>query len=538
MAELTGGQAIVQSLKSYGVDTIFGLPGAQLDNIFDALYEERESIRVIHTRHEQTAAYMAFGYAQASGKVGVCLVVPGPGLLNAAAGICTAFACNAPVLCIAGQIQSDQIDVGVGALHEIHDQLGMIRHITKWAARIDAPADAPATVREAMHQLHTGRIRPVEIEMAPDIMGKKAEVTLLEPVSDWGSPKIDPDLIDRAARILGEARHPAIVAGGGALDGGEALRALAEMLQAPVIMTHNGRGALSDRHPLALTMLGGHEMWAEFDAVLVVGSRFERPQSDWGMTGLRVVRMDIDPEELSRLNPPEVGIIADAPRGLAALVEQVGRYNRSRPSRTDDVAAVKERVADILFEQQPLAEYVDAVRAEVPDDGIIMPDITQFGAYAEIGMPVYEPHTYIGAGYQGTLGYGFGAALGVKVAKPDRVVVSACGDGGFMYTMPDLATAAQHKINLITIVNNDGAFGNVKRIQQTRYGGRHIASDLLNPDFVKLADSFNVAARRAEGPAQLREALREGMSLAAPMLIEYPSPLMPMVRQLTRGKVR
>jgi acetolactate synthase-1/2/3 large subunit len=182
MAQLTGGQAIVQSLKAYGVDTVFGLPGAQLDNIFDALYEERDTIRVIHTRHEQTTAYMAFGYAQASGKIGVCLVVPGPGLLNAAAGICTAYACNAPVLCISGQIQSDQIDAGIGALHEIHDQLGMIRHITKWAERIDSPGDAPAIVREAMRQLRTGRVRPVELEMAPDIMGLPAEVNLLDPL--------------------------------------------------------------------------------------------------------------------------------------------------------------------------------------------------------------------------------------------------------------------------------------------------------------------------------------------------------------------
>lgn len=538
MVQLTGGQAIIQSLQAYGVDTIFGLPGAQLDNIFDALYEERENIRVIHTRHEQTTAYMAFGYAQASGKVGVCLVVPGPGLLNAAAGICTAYACNSPVLCIAGQIQSDHIDVGIGALHEIHDQLGMIRHITKWAERIDSPGDAPALVREAMHQLHTGRIRPVELEMAPDIMGMRADVELLDPVRDWGGPALDPDAVERAARILGEASRPAILVGGGAMDAGEPIRELAEMLQAPVIMTHNGRGIVSDRHPLALTMLGGHKMWAEFDAVLVIGSRFDRPRLDWGTDGLDVVRVDIDPAELTRLDTPAVGIVAGAGRAAAELVERVGAYNRSRPSRTSDVAAVKERVADILFEQQPLAEAVEAVRAELPDDGIFVPDITQFGAFAEIGMPVYQPRTYIGAGYQGTLGHGFATGLGVKVAKPDQVVVASCGDGGFMYTMPDLATARQHKINLITIVNNDGAFGNVKRIQQARYGSRHIASDLVNPDFVKLADSFGIAARRAEGPAQLREALREGMALDEPMLIEYPSPLMPMVRQLTRGKVR
>src|SRR5687768_9908510 len=185
MAQLTGGQALVTSLKQYGVDTIFALPGVQLDNLFDALYEERENIRIIHTRHEQTTAYMAFGYARASSRVGVCLVVPGPGVLNAGAALSTAYACNAPVLCLAGQIQSDLIDSGIGALHEIPDQLGLFKHFTKWAARIETPADAPGLVREAFRQLHTGRIRPVALEMAPDVMGQPGEVTLLEPVTAW-----------------------------------------------------------------------------------------------------------------------------------------------------------------------------------------------------------------------------------------------------------------------------------------------------------------------------------------------------------------
>jgi acetolactate synthase-1/2/3 large subunit len=332
--DMTGGQALARALKAYGVDVIFGLPGVQLDNFFDALYDERDSMRVLHTRHEQTTAYMALGYAQATGKVGVCLVVPGPGLLNAGAGLCTAYAVNAPVLCIAGEIASDQIDSGIGALHEIPDQLGLLGHLTKWAARIDAPADAPALVEEAFRQLHTGRVRPVALEMAPDIMGQRGDVALRPAVTQWnGMPELDPDAIDRAAKLLGAAKQPAILAGGGAKLAGDALRQLAETLQAPVIMTPNGRGALSDRHPLALTQLGGHKLWPTIDAVLAVGTRFDRPVLDWGVGDLKVVRLDIDPEQIERLGAPDVGIVGGAAEGLAALAERVERYNCKRESR-------------------------------------------------------------------------------------------------------------------------------------------------------------------------------------------------------------
>jgi acetolactate synthase-1/2/3 large subunit len=540
MTQLTGGQALARSLKAYGVDTIFALPGAQLDNFFDALYEERANFRIIHTRHEQTTAYMAFGYAQATGKAGVCLVVPGPGLLNAGAGLCTAYACNAPVLCLAGEIASDQIDAGIGALHEIPDQLGLYQHFTKWAARIDAPADAPAAVREAFHQLHTGRVRPVALEMAPDIMGLRADVALLDPVTTWDcAPTPDPAAIDQAARLLGAARRPVIFAGGGATGAGDLMQELAETLQAPVIMTPNGRGTVSDRHPLALTLVGGRKAWADADVVLAVGTRFDRALLDWGADdNLQVVRLDIDSAQLDRIRPPAVGIVAEARAGLTNLAERVGRYNHSRESRADDVAAMREWAADQLFEIQPLQAIAEVIRAELPDDGIFVGDITQIGAFAEIGMPVYAPRTYIGAGYQGTLGYGFATALGAQAAHPDRPVIAACGDGGFMYTMPDLATAYQHHLNVVTIVFNDGAYGNVRRIQQTRYGGRYIASDLVNPDFVKLAESFNIAARRVQTPAELRDALREGLAAHAPALIEYKCELLPMVRHLSRGRIR
>jgi acetolactate synthase I/II/III large subunit len=539
MPEMTGGQALVASLQAHGVDTIFALPGVQLDNLFDALYDAQDDIRIIHVRHEQTTAYMAFGYAEVSGKVGVCLVVPGPGLLNATGALSTAYARNAPVLCIAGQIQSDMIDRGIGLLHEIPDQLGMVRHVTKWAARIDRPEDAPGLVAEAFRQLRTGRVRPVELEMAPDIMGWKADVMLPEPNGVGSKPEIDADALDRAARLLGEAQYPVIVAGGGARWGGEGLRQLADTLQAPVIMTQNGRGALTDKHPLALTTLGGHRVWSKADVVLAVGTRLERQATDWGIEGLKIVQLNVDAEEVGRLYEPEVAIVGDAVEGLAQLAERVERYAQKRESRAEEVGAVRAEVAELLWERaQPQASIAEVIREELPEDGIFVGDITQMGAYGDIAFPVYSPETYVGAGYQGTLGYGYATALGAQVGQPERKVISVNGDGGFLYTQPELATAKQHNIPVVAVVFNDGAYGNVKAIQRVRYGGREIASTLQNPDFVKLADAFGIEGRRAETPEQLREALKDGFESNAPMLIDYPTPAMPMVRQLTRGKVR
>ncbi len=537
---MTGGQALVRSLKNHGIDTIFGLPGVQLDATFDALYEERDSIRVIHTRHEQATAYMAFGYAVSTGKVGTCLVVPGPGLLNASAGLATAYSANAPVLCLTGQIQSDLIEKGIGQLHEIPNQLQMLQSVTKWAARASHPNEAPGLIREAFRQLRTGRVRPVEVEMAPDIMAMRAEVQLLEPETSYAAPEIDPGLIEQAAKLLAGAKKPAIFVGGGIFGAEQELLQLAETLQAPVIMSSGGRGAVSDRHYLGHSMLGGHLLWPDVDVALAVGTRFSTPLTSWGTDdNLKVVRIDIDPQELNRIATPDVGIVADAQQGLAELLQSVERHNGSRPSRQNELNAVKEKAYDLLFELQPQMSFSEVMREELPDDGVFVDELTQVGYFSRLGFPVYEPRTFVTSGYQGTLGYGYATALGVQVANPDKRVLSISGDGGFMYNMQELSTAVRHEIPLVAVVFNDGAFGNVRRIQKEGYGGRTIASDLTNPDFVKLAESFGAAGLRARSPEELRGAIREGFANNHPTLIDVPVGEMPSVWHLLRaGKVR
>ena len=529
MARMTGGQALVKSLRNHGIDTIFGLPGVQLDGLFNALYDEGNAIRVIHTRHEQGAAYMAFGYAQSSGRVGVYAVVPGPGLLNTATALATAYACNAPVLAVAGQIPSTAIGRGFGLLHEIPDQLALVRGLTKWAERIDHPAQAPARVGEAFRQLNTGRRRPVEVEMAPDVMTQEAEVELLDAPAAYAAPEPDDALIAEAAELLGGAEYPMIFVGAGVFGAQAELRELAEMLQAPVVSNRSGRGALSDRHYLAQVGLAGRKLWPQADVVLAVGTRLQPQRMIWGVDdGLQVIHIDIDPTEIKRVMRPKVGIVADARKALAALIPAVARRNKRRPSREDEMSGLKAAFAEELERRLgPQMAYVRALREALPDDGILVDELTQVGYVTRFGFPVYRPRGLVSSGYQGTLGFGFATALGVKVANPDRKVLSINGDGGFMFNVQELATAVKHNIDVVAVVFTDGAFGNVMRMQKELYGGRVIASELSNPDFTRLAESFGAWATRATSPDELKTAIADAFGQSGPSVIEVPVGVMP-----------
>ena len=530
MPLLTGGQALVQALKREGVEVIFGLPGVQLDWAFDALYDEQDSIRVVHTRHEQGTSYMADGYARSTGKIGVCLVVPGPGLLNAAAGLSTAYATNSRVLCIAGQIPTHHLGKGRGALHEIKNQLETIESVTKWAGRAMDTSEVPGLVNEAFYQLKSGRPRPVEIEIPVDVLMSQAEVEFYEP----GTPRPvegDPDLLEKAAQALGKSRRPLIFIGGGVVssEASAEVQELAEMLGAPVIVSPSGRGALSDRHPLALPSIAAYDLLPNADVVLAVGTRFVLPGPnpypvDQGQT---VIHIDVDETEVGRNAVPDIGIVSDAKMGLSDLIRRVPRHNASRDSRDEELSAARAVVQEKLAAMSPVTEYAGAIRQALPEEGIFVTEVTQVGYFSNQGFPVYSPRGFIGAGYQGTLGYGFNTALGVKVGNPDRPVVAVSGDGGFMYGAQELSTAVRYGINLVTVVFNDGAFGNVRRIQDTSFNHRLIASDLHNPDFVKFAESFGVQGRRAETPEQLTTQVEEALKSESPALIEVPLGVMP-----------
>ena len=336
-----------------------------------------------------------------------------------------------------------------------------------------------------------------------------------------------------SARILAGARRPLIWAGGGVIssEGSDALVRLAERLQAPVITTAEGKGAIDDRHPLALgaLRLRNDPVAREephFDVILGVGSRMAFPM--W-LDGQRVVQIDIDPDELGRNWENTYGIAGDARTVMeqvdARLAESIDLG--SRPSFAAETEALRQRRRESALRPEPQESYLAAVRSAVPEDGILVSGMTQLGYYARAFWPTYEPRTFITSSYSGNLGYAYPTALGAKVAQPDRPVVALCGDGGFLFNSQELATAVQHGINAVAVVFNDNAYGNVLRDQVNQFNGRAVGAELHNPDFVKLAEAYGVRAARAEGPEALESALREALSADAPSLIEVPVGMMP-----------
>ena len=528
-AVLSTGEATVESLLAHGLKTLYALPGVHNDHLFDALHAAADRIAVVHTRHEQGAAYMALGAALATGRPQAFSVVPGPGLLNAGAALLTAYGMNAPVLGLIGQIPSQAIGRDIGQLHEIRDQAGIIKRLVDHYAHIGGPAEAPDKVARAVRAMATRRPGPAVLECAIDVWGKRGPVPPIAPPAPPRHPPIDDDAVRAAARLLGKAKRVLLVAGGGAQGASPEVTALSQMLQAPVLSYRRGRGVLSDASPFSVNLPLGRDLWGEADAVLAVGTRLFYPFGQWGMDKrLAIVRVDSDPAEPARQHKPKVALIGDAAPILHRLIEDLPRFNAPRPSRRGEMEERQAKMRARLARQiAPQLAFLAAIRAELPEDGIYVDEVTQVGFAARLALPVYKPRTFLSPGYQDNLGWGYATALGAQHARPDVPVVSINGDGGFMYTANELATAIRHRIPLVAIVFTDGAFGNVRRIQEEDFGNRLIACDLANPDFVKFAESFGAAGRRAHGPNELRRVLREALARREPTVIEVPVGPMP-----------
>ncbi len=537
---LTAAEAAISTMIANGVDTLYCLPGVQNDHFFDALHGAQDKLRPIHTRHEQATAYMALGAAMATGKPQAFSVVPGPGFLNTTAALSTAYACNAPVLAVVGQIQSNTIGQNLGQLHEIPDQLAIMRGLTKWSDRVRSPQEAATLTQEAFRHMRSGRPRPAGIECPIDIWGRRADVVLPAAPAVADAQPVDTDAVQAAAKLLGAAKRPLIFVGSGAQGASAEVTELAHQLQAPVVSQKMGRGVLDGRDPLSVSTVEAHGLWAEADVVLAVGTRLLIPLQAWGLDAdLKIIRIDADPDELERIAKPAIGIVGDAAPVLRAILADLGQHNAKRPSRAAEMAEVHAKGNAAIARLEPQLSYLAAIRDELPEDGIFVDELTQLGYAARISFPTYQPRTYISPGYQGTLGWGLSTALGVKAACPDRAVVSVTGDGGFMFQVQELATSVQHNLPIVIVLVNDGAYGNVRRIQATSYGNRLIASDLQNPDFMKLADAFGVQGIRAKTADALRKALRKGFASNVTTLIEIPAGVMPDPWSLLRqGRAR
>ena len=510
MTKMTGGQALAKSLYREGVRVVFGLPGAGQYEAIDGIYEE-PGIRYFTTRHEQATTHMADGHARVSGDIAAALVIPGAGVFNASTGIATAHSVSSPILVVTGRHDQDT-----------SGEMASIQQITKWAARAANPADVPAIVHKAFYHLKTGRPRPVYLEVPHEVLAAEAEVKLLEPES-YDPPAGDPECIAQAAHLLAAAQRPAIWAGTGVQRSGasQALQALAEHLQAPVVTGRESKGVISDHHPLSLGM--GElrfdplrEWLTQRDVILAVGtSRFGE-----GDDKQRIIRIDIDETEIERTAHNCLGLLGDARCCLEAIYRIVSTTTPARPSCEGEVRAINAERFDPTIQLQPQWGFMQAIRAAIPNDGIFVQGMNQMGYYSRNYYPVYEPRSYLISA--GNLGVAFPVALGAKVAKPDKAVVVASGDGGFLYNSQELATAVQYGINVVVIVFNDNAYGNVLRAQIEQFDGHVLGTQLYNPDFVRLAEAYGVRGVRVHDAGQLESALREALAADAPRVIEVP----------------
>ena len=525
---MSGGEAIVQSLLQNDVDTVFGIPGAQTYPIFDALARVRSRIRTIGARHEQAAAYMAFGYAKSLGCPGVYSVVPGPGVLNTMAALCTAWGANVPVLCLTGQIPREAMGKLRGHLHELPDQIATLKTLTKWSVRIERASDAPEIINEAFRIMSSGRPGPVSVEMCWDDMAQNEMVGILPRAEIDPLPLVKKSEIEAAVKLIRNANNPIILVGSGALHASDAVLELAEVLQAPVGAFRGGRGVVSEDHELGVSSVAAHDLWRDSDVLIGIGTRLEMPYMRWSnpmgavvnpLAPPQLIRIDIDPLEMTRL-VPHAGIVADSNEGTRALTKALKAHYKPRATALSDIAYSKDWANEKVQEIKPHVDYLKVIREALPRDGFFVEEISQIGFASQFAFPVYEPRTYVTCGFQGNLGFGFQAALGVKAGNPNKVVISITGDGGFMFGVQELATAAQENIGLITIIMNNSAFANVRRDMRRIYKRPPIGSDLRNPDFIALSEAFGIKAYAVEDPAGLKGALETAIKEGGPAVIE------------------
>jgi acetolactate synthase-1/2/3 large subunit len=514
---------LCQGMLDAGIDTLYCLPGVQNDDFFNVLVDF-PAIRPVVVRHEQATSYMATGAALASGKPQAYATVPGQGVLNASAGLSTAFATSARVLAIAGQNKSEFVGQMHGMLHELPDQMALLSQMSKHAVSLKDPRTAPAEINAAIAALAGGHSGPVTVECPLDLwLAEGPEVAPTAPVF----PEVDLDAINHAADLLASSKAPLIVLGGGAHEATEAITELAEMLGAPVSALRQGKGAYDDR--LALSVMGpvAHQFYADADVVLGIGTRLQWHEMVWGVDDdLKLIQINADPDEINRRGNVTVPINAMAEHAVPALIDALATRLNKCEDRSDLIATRKAAFAKDLETLQPTVSDLRVIREVLGEDGVFVDDLTQIAYAARYAYPVYKPRTYVCAGYAGTLGWGMPAGLGAKMAMPGRRVLTVQGDGGFLYAAQELATAVKYNIPLVTLVYNDNAYGNVQRIQEQRFGhNRTIATDLVNPDIVRFTESFGALGIRAKpGPEGLRAALIEAFDAGGPAVVEVPTP--------------
>lgn len=536
IATMEGCRALTRALESEGVSVIFGLPGGAIMPVYDALLDS--GMRHILVRHEQSAAHMADGYARASGKVGVCMSTSGPGATNLVTGIANAYLDSSPMVAITGQVPTPQI--GRDAFQEV-DIVGITTPISKYNFQVRRASEIPAVVKTAFYVASDGRPGPVLIDIPKDVQTETSEINfnsqLLVRARRNNS---DPDLIlvKKAAEALATAERPFILAGGGVRisNAYQELRALSELLSAPVGTSLMGKGCFPEDHPLSLGMVGMHgtveanRLIQEADVLLAVGMRFsDRTTSrpDDFCRDARIIHLDIDLSEIEKNKEVNIFIVGDARKTLKGmhelLADQLARNACSSLRIKEMKELIRQQIASNGGKGLSPYQVLSEARNVLPRDAIVTTEVGQNQMWAAAYWKTYAPRTFITSGGLGTMGFGFPAALGAKVAKPEAVVADIAGDGSFLMTENCLATSISENIPVIVIVLNNGMLGMVAQWQRMFYKGRYSATRLgRSPDFVELARAYGASGERVESLDQLSSVLRRAISSDATTIIDVP----------------
>jgi len=528
MTTRTGGEWIVDALRSEGVRHVFGIPGVHNLAIYDALIRQSEITHVL-ARHEAGAAFMADGYARASGAPGVVVVTTGPGATNALTPLVESYAGSMPVLVIMSDVASPLVGRDIGALHEVVNQIECFKPVTRWAEAVTDATTIPAAVHGAFDLLRTGRPGPIAISVPNDFLTARFDA---EPRGGGHGrrPPCHVDPIQEAARLLAAAGRPLLIAGGGviAAEAETELTRLARRLGAPVITTVMGRGAISERDPLWHGVLPNSRATEAViktaDVILAVGCRFAHRSTQGLLLNLSfepsqtLIHLDLDPTVIGRLFKPQLPIVGDARDGLTRLLESLG----PGAARTGWDHRWREglRPAASARYTPEVAQLIETLRAALPDDAIVVNDQTGINYWMEWRFPVLRPRTFLYPVGSATLGYGVPAAIGAKIARPDRAVIAVVGDGGFMYSVNELATAVKYRLPVVFLVMNDDRYGAIKWLQQTIFEGRWGEADLTNPDFPALARAFGARGERVDGVDALGGALKTALAADGPTVLE------------------
>jgi len=520
---------VVSILRGAGVQVVFGIPSVHNLGLYEAL-RKQPGIRHILCRHETTATHMADGYAREGRRIGVVITSTGPGAGYTVPALQEALGSSSPVLVIATNIASAKIGKEIGTLHEVREQEDIFRTVTKGVFAVRHASDVPDMLPAALRRSRMGRPGPVYLEIPTDLLTTEAEETtrsaesaVLEPVEQNPLPDLE-----KAMSLLREAQHPLLLVGTAALRAGlsEQICKLAEALTAPAIFTPNAQGMLPDDHLLALGNAARRGLIREAvlssDLVLTLGSRLREVDAKRrGLRLSRLIHVDWDGQWIDNNFPAEVSITGDLIKIVRALVEGCASLpeNEIRKARVEGLAAQRREETRLIAEKQPELAYLEALRNAIPRTGTLIADNTQLGYWSEYFYPSYIPGGWIGAKGSSIIGFAFAAAVGARIAAPERPIVALIGDGGFLYSDQELSTCVRHGIGFPLIVVNSRSYEIIGYLQK-KFHGHEYETRLENPDFVQLARAYGVEGRRVTSPAQLQEATKEALSMDKMWLIE------------------